>query len=93
MFSVCVDHVVAATVRLDPHKRDADRRWVNIALDVPASATGTHVVTLETRGPEGTDFGWALFRNLAFIALVATPAAHGDEELSVAERHTGQATG
>jgi hypothetical protein len=66
-FSVMVDQSVAATALLDPHQRPTDRRWVEIALDVPASDAGHHVLRLETQPIDSANFGWALFRDLRFI--------------------------
>jgi GT2 family glycosyltransferase len=66
-FSVTLDQNVSATVVLDPHRREADRRWLDVALDVPASSTGEHQLTVETAALAGSDFGWALFREVTFM--------------------------
>ncbi|MCC7044669.1 MAG: class I SAM-dependent methyltransferase [Acidobacteria bacterium] len=66
VFQIVGDDSVAARVTLDPHRRDSDRRWVELALDLPASRTGAHVITLSTEATNGEAFAWALFRDLAF---------------------------
>jgi len=66
-FSVMVDQSVAVTALLDPHRRQTDRRWVEIALDVPASDTGHHSLRLETQPIDSANFGWALFRDVKFL--------------------------
>jgi 2-polyprenyl-3-methyl-5-hydroxy-6-metoxy-1,4-benzoquinol methylase len=77
-FSIRLDETVATTIVVDPHRRDTDRRWIEVDLDVPASPAGTHVLTLETRTIGSPDFGWALFRDPVFQAsTVVEPAAAG----------------
>jgi SAM-dependent methyltransferase len=66
VFSLRADEGLATTIALDPHRREADRRWVDIAFDLRRSSTGTHQITLETRTTGYPDFGWALFRDLTF---------------------------
>ncbi|MEO8481954.1 MAG: methyltransferase domain-containing protein [Acidobacteriota bacterium] len=66
-FTLTVDHVWTATGVIDPHTNPADRRWIELILDVPTSRTNTHVVTLCTNA-ERTNHGWALFRGPIFEA-------------------------
>ncbi len=67
-FAISVDDCVAGTVLLDPHRRAADRRWVSLTLDVPESASGAHVVTLESQSIDEPNYGWAVFRTVTFTA-------------------------
>jgi 2-polyprenyl-3-methyl-5-hydroxy-6-metoxy-1,4-benzoquinol methylase len=66
VFSVSVDDAVSAAVVLDPHRREADRRWIDLALDVPSTDRGHHRVRLETQTTGRRDFGWALFKDVTF---------------------------
>jgi GT2 family glycosyltransferase len=68
VFSVNADDVVVGGVALDPLTRQSDRRWFSLAMDVPASTTGEHVVTLETRVQGTGHFAWGLFRDVQFHA-------------------------
>ena len=34
---------------IDPHRRETDRRWVELEIELPATSCGTHELTLETR--------------------------------------------
>ena len=67
-FTLDVDKVVATTALLDPARRPADQRWIEVAIDVPASPTERHVVTLETQAIGAPRFGWALFKDVRFFA-------------------------
>ena len=65
-FSVLVDGRVSASAVLDPAHHEPDRRWVELAIDIPASATDHHQLTIETR-PVGVDwYCHALFRDVVF---------------------------
>jgi 2-polyprenyl-3-methyl-5-hydroxy-6-metoxy-1,4-benzoquinol methylase len=66
VFQIAGDDSVSARVTLDPHRRHTDRRWVDLALDLPASRADAHVITLSTEATNGEAFGWALFRDLVF---------------------------
>lgn len=66
VFTLAADEVVTAAIALDPHANPGDRRWVEISLDVPASRSGFHQLTLSTQGPHGVTFNWALFRDVVF---------------------------
>jgi GT2 family glycosyltransferase len=68
VFSINADDVVVSGVALDPLTREGDRRWFSLAMDVPASAAGEHVVTLETRVQGTGHFAWGLFRDVQFHA-------------------------
>lgn len=76
-FSVRADNAIATTIVIDPHHRDTDRRWIELEIDVPATACGTHQLTLETRTLGNPDYAWALFRNPVFpvSAVVETDRA------------------
>jgi hypothetical protein len=63
-----VNKTVAATALLDPARRPSDQRWIDLAIDVPASPTHQHVVTLETQAVGAPLFGWALFKDVRFVA-------------------------
>jgi GT2 family glycosyltransferase len=76
-FTINVDHAVATTILLDPSRRQSDRRWVEWTADVPASATGRHLVTLETQGIDRITYGWAMFRDVTFTADVRSGEAQG----------------
>lgn len=65
-FSIRADGAIAATVVMNPHALDADRRWVDVRLDLRESSTGTHTITLETEAVQQPDFAWALFRDAVF---------------------------
>ncbi len=67
-FLIDVDRTVAATVLLDPARREADRRWIDITLAVPASATGEHLLTMETQAVGAPSYGWALLKDVRFTA-------------------------
>jgi hypothetical protein len=54
--------------------REGDRRWVTLAIDVPASATGQHIVTLETQVQGTGHFAWGLFRDVQFKEAVGSEA-------------------
>ncbi|MEO8070456.1 MAG: glycosyltransferase [Acidobacteriota bacterium] len=68
IFSITVDGVVTTSEVLHPSAHDVDRRWVPIALDIPASGTGHHVVRLDTETIGPPFFAWALFRDVRFQA-------------------------
>ena len=65
-FSVLIDGRVSASAVLDPAHHEPDRRWVEIALDVPASATDHHQLALETRAVGVDWYCHALFRDVVF---------------------------
>jgi GT2 family glycosyltransferase len=65
-FSVLVDGRISASVVLDPAHNENDRRWVELAVDVPASASGHHALTLETRAVGVEWYCHALFRDVTF---------------------------
>jgi SAM-dependent methyltransferase len=67
-FSIRADNAIAMTIVIDPHHRESDRRWVEMEVDLPATASGTHELTLETRTLGAPDFAWALFRDPVFHA-------------------------
>jgi hypothetical protein len=66
VFSVNADDVAVSGVALDPFAREGDRRWFSLAMDVPESGTGAHVLTLETRVQGSGQFAWGLFRDVQF---------------------------
>jgi hypothetical protein len=68
VFSVNVDDVVVSAVALDPLTREGDRRWVSLNVDVPASASGHHAISLETQVQGTGHFAWGLFRDVQFRA-------------------------
>jgi hypothetical protein len=61
-FGVRIDSRAALALAIDPTRLASDRGWHPVTLDVPESAAGRHEVVLETRGIEGNDFRWALWR-------------------------------
>ena len=65
-FSVLVDGRLSASAVLDPAHHEPDRRWVDLALDVPASATDHHLVTIGTRAVGVDWYCHALFRDVVF---------------------------
>jgi SAM-dependent methyltransferase len=65
-FSIRADNAIATTIVIDPHRREADRRWIELEIELPATSCGTHELTLETRTLGSPDFAWALFRNPVF---------------------------
>jgi GT2 family glycosyltransferase len=65
-FSVIVDGRVSASAVIDPAHNEHDRRWVELSLDVPASASGHHALTLETRAVGVDWYCHALFRDVTF---------------------------
>ena len=67
-FVLDVDRVVATTALLDPARRIADQRWIDLAIDVPETSTGEHRVTLETQAVGQPLYGWALFKDVRFFA-------------------------
>jgi hypothetical protein len=69
-FFVRIDGRVAFAMALDPLRVPADRRWHEIALEVPANPAGRHEVTLETRGIGSNAFRWALWRAPSFRSPV-----------------------
>jgi hypothetical protein len=64
-FQLTVDDRQRWTCLLDARLREEDRSWLPFAIDVPARATESHEVQLETRGIDGQRFRWALWRGLA----------------------------
>jgi GT2 family glycosyltransferase len=64
-FSVIVDGRVCASVVLDPARNEHDRRWVELAVDVPATGSH-HTVVLETKWVGSHWFCWALYRDVTF---------------------------
>jgi hypothetical protein len=68
LFTLTVDNVLVASVLLDPTSRVGDRRWVSLALDVPASTGGSHALVLETSVVGTGYFAWGLFRDVEFRA-------------------------
>lgn len=66
VFSVDVDSCVSASALLDPARQEGDRRWITVDLDVPASLTDHHVVTLQTRTFGEPAHARALFRHVTF---------------------------
>lgn len=68
LFSVTVDDAVTGSVVLDPTTRAGDRRWVSLALDVPAASGPSHRLVLAT-GVVGTGYSaWGLFKDVEFRA-------------------------
>ncbi len=68
LFSVTVDDAVTGSVVLDPTTRAGDRRWVSLALDVPAASGPSHTLILTT-GVVGTGYSaWGLFKDVEFRA-------------------------
>jgi hypothetical protein len=65
-FCIRVDGRLAFVLGLDPVRLPSDRRWHEILLEIPESATGQHKVTLETKGMGAIDFRWALWRDPRF---------------------------
>lgn len=70
-FSVLVDGRLSASAVLDPAHHEPDRRWVNLHVDVPASATDHHVVTIETRAVGVDWYCHALFKDVVFKTVTA----------------------
>lgn len=66
VFQIVGDDSVTARLALDPHRRDTDRHWVELTVDLPASRADAHVITLSTEATNRGAFGWALFRDLVF---------------------------
>ena len=71
LFSVTIDDVVVGAVTLDPLAREGDRRWVSFRLDVPASQSGQHDLTIETRSVGTGYFAWGLFKDVRFTPAIA----------------------
>jgi hypothetical protein len=65
-FSVLVDGRVSASAVVDPARHEPDRRWVELNIDVPASATDHHLVTIETSVVDVDWYCHALFRDVVF---------------------------
>lgn len=88
-FTVTVDSLAEASVMLDPHTYPSHRHWMDISVCVPASDTGTHTLTIETRSVDAPHYGWALFRDVTFFPdppaaappVIAEPAADETAEL------------
>jgi hypothetical protein len=68
-FTITVDDIVVASAVLDPTRRTADRRWVSLALDVPASTGQSHALVLETSVVGTGYFAWGLFRDVEFRTM------------------------
>lgn len=66
-FTVTVDSLAEASVMLDPHTCPSHRHWIDVSVCVPASDTGTHSLTIETRSVDAPHYGWALFRDVTFV--------------------------
>jgi SAM-dependent methyltransferase len=66
IFSINADDIVVSAVALDPLTRPGDRRWVSMSVDVPASTTGQHIVTLDTQKLGTGYFAWGLFKDVTF---------------------------
>ena len=68
LFSINADDVVVSAVALVPLTKEGDRRWVSVAVDVPASTTGQHIITVETQVQGTGHFAWGLLRDVQFQA-------------------------
>jgi len=72
-FRVRADERPVAAIALDPTHQPSDRRWHEVRIDLPETATQSHQIVLETKSLGSTaDFRWALWRAPAFISDTST---------------------
>jgi len=73
-FQVLIDRRIVLAVEIDPARVPADRCWHEIAIEVPASASGRHEIVFATAAVRSADFGWAVWREPHFTWTGAAAA-------------------
>lgn len=64
LFSVTVDGAASASALLDPVRREGDRRWVEVAMDLPATTAAERRLVVETQSVGSDRFVHALVRDV-----------------------------